>query len=344
MLMRFPNFLICVPALLIFACQKPQTSETESLFYKGPQVSELVQKNQDEWLAGFVKDQDKQSYDRLVGFGDSLSDTGNLNRNTLGIFVNKRTYWEGRWSNGPVWLEYAAKAMGIPLNNYSVGAAETREKAGNGPDRLVIPGLGRQIDQFIKQDKAHITDKTLVSIWIGSNNYLFDGNDVPQLAVSDIKAGIEKLLAQGLKHFVIGQVGDLSAVTGTPNSVEDLSFFGPEHDRLLQVMIADHKASYPKVQVRIFNTIASGQKQVTETEVYGFSDTKNPCYKGDLRGNFEGEQKFCEDYLGVRLWDKVHPNTKSHCYYAVQLFEDLNFSIDSDAMVRRCSELDPRSR
>lgn len=342
MLLRFP-LLALVPALFFVACQKPQDSEPDALFYKGPQVADLVQKNQDQWLSAFLQDQDKQSFDRFVGFGDSLSDTGNLNRNTLGIFVNKRTYWEGRWSNGPVWMEYAAKAMGIPLHNYAVGAAETREKASLGPDRLVIPGLGRQIDQFIKQDKALITDKTLVAMWIGSNNYLFDGNDNPQLTVGDIKAGIEKLISQGIKHFAIGQVGDLSGVTGTPNSVEELTFFGPEHDRLLQIMLTELRAAYPNVQLRLFNSIASTQKQITEPDVYGFRDIINPCYKGDLRGNFEGEQKFCEDNLGVRLWDKVHPNTKAHCYYAVQLFEDLNFSIDSSAMIQRCSELDPRS-
>lgn len=78
-------------------------------------------------------------------------------------------------------------------------------------------------------------------------------------------------------------------------------------------------------------------------ETYEFRDVTSRCYYGDLRGNFTGEQKFCEDYQGTRLWDNVHPNTKSHCYYAVQFLDDLGLSFDRPAMTARCRELDPKN-
>ncbi len=333
---------LCLPMILT-ACQAKEESENKFFEYKGPQVATLVLPEQDKWLVGMISDSNPRNYDRMVGFGDSLSDTGNLNRNTLGIFVNKRVYWEGRWSNGPVWMEYAAAALGTTLNNYSVGAAETREKASIGPDRLVIPGLGRQIDQFLRDNKSG-TDRTLIAMWIGSNNYLFEGNSDPQQTVADIRAGIEKLIARGFTDFSIGRVGDLSGVDSTSKTREELSRLGPEHNRFLDIMLADLRKQYPAVKIMDFYSDVETKNQVTDTVTYEFRDVSNRCYNGDLRGNFTGEQKFCDDYQGTRLWDNVHPNSKAHCYYAIQFLNDLGLTLDRSAMTARCRQLDPQSQ
>lgn len=333
---------LCLPMLLT-ACQSKEASETKFFEYKGPQVASMVVPDQDKWLVGFIPDSNLKKYDRMVGFGDSLSDTGNLNRNTLGIFVNKRVYWEGRWSNGPVWMEYAAAALGANLNNYSVGAAETREKASIGPDRLVIPGLGRQIDQFLRDNKSG-AERTLIAMWIGSNNYLFEGNSDPQQTVADIRAGIEKLIARGFTDFSIGRVGDLSGVDNTSKTREELGRLGPEHNRFLDIMLAELRAQYPTVRIMDFNSDVETQNQINDFETYEFRDVTNRCYSGDLRGNFTGEQKFCDDFQGTRLWDNVHPNTKAHCYYAVQFLDDLGLTFDRPAMTARCRELDPQNQ
>ncbi len=333
---------LCLPMILT-ACQAKEESENKFFEYKGPQVATLVLPEQDKWLVGMISDSNPRNYDRMVGFGDSLSDTGNLNRNTLGIFVNKRVYWEGRWSNGPVWMEYAAAALGTTLNNYSVGAAETREKASIGPDRLVIPGLGRQIDQFLRDNKSG-TDRTLIAMWIGSNNYLFEGNSDPQQTVADIRAGIEKLIARGFTDFSIGRVGDLSGVDSTSKTREELSRLGPEHNRFLDIMLADLRKQYPAVKIMDFYSDVETKNQVTDTATYEFRDVSNRCYNGDLRGNFTGEQKFCDDYQGTRLWDNVHPNSKAHCYYAIQFLNDLGLTLDRSAMTARCRQLDPQSQ
>lgn len=34
-------------------------------------------------------------------------------------------YYEGRFSNGPVWIEIAARQLGVSLANYAVGGATT---------------------------------------------------------------------------------------------------------------------------------------------------------------------------------------------------------------------------
>ncbi|KAJ2667887.1 hypothetical protein GGH99_006550, partial [Coemansia sp. RSA 1285] len=60
----------------------------------------------------------------LYIFGDSLSDTGRLHTMTFGL-VPPEPYWEGRFSNGPLWIEYLALLQGLQLEDYAVGASES---------------------------------------------------------------------------------------------------------------------------------------------------------------------------------------------------------------------------
>ena len=68
----------------------------------------------------------------LYVFGDSLSDVGNLSAATLG-FLPGSDYFDGRYSNGPVYAELLAEKLGLePLrrsgeggNNFAYGGAST---------------------------------------------------------------------------------------------------------------------------------------------------------------------------------------------------------------------------
>ena len=46
----------------------------------------------------------------LIAFGDSLSDMGNAKASVLNV-PDVPPYWQGRFSNGPVWLEYVSDAF-----------------------------------------------------------------------------------------------------------------------------------------------------------------------------------------------------------------------------------------
>src|SRR5436309_9998384 len=77
--------------------------------------------------------QDPPPIDHIVVLGDSLSDTGNA----------------GRFSNGPVWVEYLARSLGLALTpsqaggfNFAIGGA--RLDALSGPS-----SLRAQADRFL---------------------------------------------------------------------------------------------------------------------------------------------------------------------------------------------------
>lgn len=101
-----------------------------------------------------------QSFKELLVFGDSLSDVGNyyiVSENSS----PKEPYYEGRFSNGPLWIEVFAEEMGFPAvkpslaggMNYAYGGART----GNG-EREGKPDIGAQIDEYLKKTGGKVRE------------------------------------------------------------------------------------------------------------------------------------------------------------------------------------------
>ena len=115
---------------------------------------------------------------KIVVFGDSLSDTGNLFAylisEGLPVFPPSPPYYNGRFSNGPVWVETLADGLGLTAltpsllggTNNAWGGAET----GHGFSSQGTPNIGEQIVAFFNGGNAP-SDKHLYVIWAGSNDF-----------------------------------------------------------------------------------------------------------------------------------------------------------------------------
>lgn len=195
---------------------------------------------------------------RIVVFGDSLSDNGNdfllstrihKVKSDVPIVPAPDLYWNGRFSDGPVWVEYIAgmthflpqqRDANVRKNSqfidqaYGGAWAETTSPSDdpNHPEdinRHLFPmPLGAQVDDFLYNyhenaptDKQAI-DHDLFFIWTGGNDYLnHDMNSPPKarppeqasdLVIAAIKKNILKLINQGGKHFVLLGLPDLSRI------------------------------------------------------------------------------------------------------------------------------------
>src|SRR5437016_9345902 len=91
------------------------------------------------------------SYDALYAFGDSLTDTGREPAEPL-------LHYDGRWSNGRLWVEYLSVRLGFPYNpsnNFAHSGAQTDDTFG-------------QVADFVP---ANI-DQSLIVVWAGGNDFL----------------------------------------------------------------------------------------------------------------------------------------------------------------------------
>jgi len=92
-------------------------------------------------------------YDALYAFGDSLTDTGREPAPDIG-------YYMGRYSNGPLWVEYLSQRLGLAYsaaNNHAESGAQTDDTFG-------------QVTNFFPS--LSIT-QSLCVVWAGGNiNYI----------------------------------------------------------------------------------------------------------------------------------------------------------------------------
>ena len=127
----------------------------------------------------------RDEVNRLVVFGDSLSDAGRI-KHRLQVFPGK-PYWLGRFSNGPVWPDYLEQVSSLAVLNRAYGGASINpphdiDEAGligfvKDEGRFFVSGnLSDQIDLYL-QDQANpgridSPDNTAYLIWAGANDYI----------------------------------------------------------------------------------------------------------------------------------------------------------------------------
>jgi hypothetical protein len=65
-------------------------------------------------LAWFTQPLWAGQFKEIVVFGESSADTGNVFAATGNTFPDPNYYFQGRWSNGPMWPERLASNLGVP--------------------------------------------------------------------------------------------------------------------------------------------------------------------------------------------------------------------------------------
>jgi outer membrane lipase/esterase len=155
-------------------------------------------------------------------FGDSLSDTGNIYAFT-GFSQPPAPYFNGRFSNGPVWVEHLAAGIGKPTastasllggNNFAWGGART----GGG----TIPSLLVQVGGFTNAIPA--ADPNALYVLVAGGNDMRDArsgdpdliDDVAVSATNNLKTAVGLLAAKGAKNVLLANLPDLGQ---TPEAV-----------------------------------------------------------------------------------------------------------------------------
>lgn len=155
--------------------------------------------------------------DQIVVFGDSYSDTGNLNLATGGFLAPPPAYSGGRFSNGLLWHEVIAAGLGVTApapnliggTNYAWGGAET----GDGFSPFGTPNLGVQIDTFLAGNSPG-TDQMFV-VQGGSNDLVvLFGPKAPEEVVDNLAAHITELASAGADFFVVPNLPPLGDSPG----------------------------------------------------------------------------------------------------------------------------------
>ncbi|MEY2840018.1 MAG: hypothetical protein RJB60_2317 [Pseudomonadota bacterium] len=267
--------------------------------------------------AGLVATATVAAPSQIVVFGDSLSDTGNVQaafRSTLNIQLPDAPYVNGRFSNGPVAVEVMAQQLNVPLSSLAYGGALTGTN-----NRIttagVLTGTGTQsqITGYIAAQNNSLDADALFVVWAGGNDFFSAPSAATvQTATANLLADVTLLYQAGARQFLIPNLPDLAT---TADSIKA----GP----LVQAAANQVTLGFND---RLAQTFATAQTQLlgSKIEVFDTYGLLNALRANDIAqgrvvdvgcwtGNFQNAKgTLCSQPENYFLWDNVHPTARIH--------------------------------
>ncbi len=243
----------------------------------------------------FVAPLQARGYDRVVAFGDSYADIGNV-KAILGPFFPAE-YPTGRFSGGTNFVDTIAQIYGVSQDNYAIGGAE----AGSGNVALngFLPGFQQEWQAFTNGGNFYdsgvaVTIPTgglqfkpddLAVFSVGGNDargYRIAGGTVAgadaaaAVTAGEATAGLNALVSRGIRHLVwtAGDVGQLAEAIGQPSAAAGTAFSVAYNTRM-QAVLAPIAAS--GVQVAYVDITAIGATVRADPARFGFTDVTDAC-------------------------------------------------------------------
>jgi PhoPQ-activated pathogenicity-related protein len=144
-------------------------------------------------------------YSQIIAFGDSLSDTGNDS-----ILSNETSppppYYDGRFSNGPNWIDQFASLLGVadPQPSLSGGTDYAYGGATAGSTYQGVPDLGEQVQTYL-QNSPQADSKALFTVLAGANDFFY-GQTNPLLVANSVDAALTSLINAGAEHILVSNL------------------------------------------------------------------------------------------------------------------------------------------
>ena len=264
-----------------------------------------------------------EPFSHLLVFGDSLSDTGNYYRLSGGS--PPPPYAEGRFCNGPLWVEYLAASLGMeyqPGDNFAVGGATTGTLNSNdGFAGREYPGLQDEIASFQALSSVSEPERALHVVEAGANDFfvaLASGTSPATLignGVNNTVAAIQQLWGAGARFILVMNVPDLG-VTPMARSLGEggplmLTQLSAAYDQTLNLALEQlAQAGIPTIRLDAFAVL---HEMANTPAAYGFTNVITPYLYAPPGGS-------PDQFL---FWDPVHPTTGAHQVLAKEALEQL---------------------
>jgi phospholipase/lecithinase/hemolysin len=232
---------------------------------------------------------------RIVFFGDSLSDNGNLYSLLLHIIPKSPPYFEGRFSNGATWAEELGKHYyNKQYASYKIYALGGATAVFHMPStKFISPTtLQLEVDKYLLDSLFTDRSETLFAIWIGGNDYLFDesGNadSLTSNVIDKISVAISVLKNYGAKNFLILNLPDLSRIPRAQGSSSQamLHTLTVLHNQKLETAVQQAKEKYKDVNITTINLFDTFNDVMLNPDKYNkkynvnITNTTDACWKG----------------------------------------------------------------
>ncbi len=223
-----------------------------------------------------------QRVDRIVAFGDSFADDGNLFQLTG---TSSPVYPTGRFSGGSNYIDTLGQILNIPIANFAIGGAKT-----DNSNTVTGPSLGFQTEftSFLAGGGPAAFPR--VSGTFGPNDLLavsIGGNDARQyqqlggtvagasaasnVAVANATAGLNALVGAGARNisFLAGNSAGLPEVSTNPAAQAVRNAFSTSFNTGIQSTLAGYAAN--GVIVHYLDLSIVGNNIIADPRAYGLT-------------------------------------------------------------------------
>lgn len=285
------------------------------------------------------------AFSRIYAFGDSLTDTGNswlitqqanlINNQIPVIPPSEVGYSQGRFSNGPIWLDRLASRLGItpppvsviaggnsPIGiNFAINSATTGEQ-----NTFPIPGLPgyvglqTQITQF-RAANSVADPQALYILWAGANDYLGLKVQQPSVPVDNLAIAVNNLYDAGARNFLVvnlpllGYTPLATSRVGTVN--QGLNLLSAAHNSLLSETLGQLKNQKSGINLKTLDVGSLFQAAIDQPSKFNLTNVKDPCLQNSPLfpdPNSPLPPTICNNPDEYLFWDVLHPTSAAHRY------------------------------
>jgi phospholipase/lecithinase/hemolysin len=262
-------------------------------------------------------------YNAIYAFGDSLTDTGREPAEPL-------LHYEGRWSNGPLWVEYLSRwVLGRydPDHNFAHSGAQTDDT----------------YNQVLAFTPTNDISHALCVVWAGGNDFLQEydthwfndasWNQQIAYSVGSLSNAVVNLYDKGARFILVPNTVDVTRIP----SLNQLPGFARDYLRgkvqqfnaELGGALAQVQAVRPALILYQFDFYSRVNALLANAAAYGFTETEIDAL-ADMRlvdKSFDGPGA---NYV---FWDPIHPTTRAHRIVA-GWFQKLVYPLQSRVTIR----------
>ncbi|KAJ3284614.1 hypothetical protein HK104_009853 [Borealophlyctis nickersoniae] len=221
---------------------------------------------------------------KLVSFGCSFSDTGNVYKLTNGAWPLAVNY-NGHFSNGKMWPEYVADMLDVTFINEAYGGATTDNAFVQGytgaNSDVPVPSIKEQIGHYLDTNPPHINE-AVYALFPCGNEFFFNqtvtGEQVAQSLAGVADQLVKRAQSAEIRTFFAGLGTSFNAAL-TPTLRKQFP--------ALKIPVVDIYSLYEKILVKMFK------------------ESVKPCW--DMTGTAT-----CADPKQYLFWDLFHPTTEAH--------------------------------
>lgn len=248
------------------------------------------------------------SFSELYVFGDSFSDTGNVAAATFGLIPSSPPYYQGRFSNGPLWIDHLAATLELPLvanganprvvvgNNFAAGGARV---ATDVPVPLLgtIPSILNQAS-FVTQAVPTLPSTALYVVYGGYNDLNLatdptEGFDaaaqeaIVRQAAAGIGQTMQVLADAGARDFLVPNLADFgitpeSQARGTTLRARELTeFFNAELDSLVRQFADTHPGTLYRLDTFGFADEVIADATQNNGSIFGITNVSDPLFSDE---------------------------------------------------------------